>query len=265
MLTYSAMTQVAVDAALKAGEILVKGFGTSYQKSLKPGIQNYVTEFDHAAEKCLIDSIKEHYPQHAVLAEESGSIPFHGAEVLWIIDPLDGTTNFAHDIPIFCISIAAYRGEEGLCGVIYQPMTKELFVAEKGGGSFFNHKKIQVSKTPRFAGGLGATGFPRNMDENPLNCIDHFIKIISDGTIVRNLGSAALNLAYVAAGRFDAYWAISLHPWDIAAGQLLIQEAGGQVSTYEGEIYSTLSGGPLVASNRIVHEEILGYLKAANQ
>jgi myo-inositol-1(or 4)-monophosphatase len=259
------ITQVAVNAVLKAGEILAQGFGTHYTKTLKPGIQNYVTEFDHAAEKCLIEEIRAHYPSHAFLAEESGSLPTEGSEILWLIDPLDGTTNFAHNIPLFCISVAAFRGEEGVCGVIYQPMTRELFVAEKGKGAYLNQKRIKVSPTSPFAGGLGATGFPRNIHDNPLHCIDHYIKILTQGTIIRNLGSSALNLAYVAAGCFDAYWAISLHPWDIAAGLILIEEAGGTCSTYAGKTYPLLSGLPLLATNGLVHNELLHYLKDSKQ
>jgi myo-inositol-1(or 4)-monophosphatase len=257
---YDPLTQVAIEAALEAGKILQRGYGTKFKIGFKPGVQNYVTEFDHAAEECIIKRIKSHYPKHAFLCEESGLSDENYDGILWIIDPLDGTTNFAHNIPIFCVSIAAYQHEEPLCGVIFQPLTHELFVAEKGKGTFLNNTPLQTSTTPKFAGGMGATGFPRNIAQNPNRCIDHFIDILKSGTLIRNLGSSALNLAYVAAGRFDAYWAISLHSWDIAAGKLLIEEAGGLITTYTGEKYPVLSNSPLVASNRIVHEELLRYL-----
>jgi myo-inositol-1(or 4)-monophosphatase len=255
------MTLTAIDAALAAGELLRKGFGTTYKVAFKPGILNYVTEYDHLSERCIIETIQNKFPTHAFLCEESGASSELEADILWIVDPLDGTTNFAHNIPIFSISIAALDKKEGLLtGVIYQPITQELFVAEKGKGAFLNGKKIQVSATKKFAGGIGATGFPRNVDENPLHCIDHFVKILTQGTIIRNLGSSAINLVYVAAGRFDAYWAISLYSWDVAAAILMIEEAGGKVTTYDGKPYPPLSNGPMVASNAFVHEELLGYL-----
>lgn len=256
----STLTSVAIDAAMEAGDILRKGFGTSFEITHKPGVQNLVTEFDLASELCIIEKLKHYFPKHGFLAEESGSSHNQDAEILWIIDPLDGTTNFAHDIPVFSISIGA-KGRDGmLCGVIYQPITQELFVAEKGQGAFLNGSKIQVSSTAQFVGGVGATGFPRNVHENPMGCVDHFVRILKSGTIIRNLGSTTINIAYVAAGRFDAYWALSLYPWDVAAGVLLVEEAGGQVTTYQGDPYAVLSGLPLVATNKTVHKEVLGFL-----
>lgn len=256
----SLLTSVAIDAVLEAGTILRRGFGTSFEISPKPGIQNFVTEYDFASEECIINRLKHHFSDHAFLAEESGSSNHPEAEITWIIDPLDGTTNFAHTIPIFSISVGAMSKAGMLCGIIYQPMTNELFVAEKGRGAFLNGSKIQVSATKKIAGGVGATGFPRNIQENPMGCIDHFIRILKTGTIMRNLGSSAINIAYVAAGRFDAYWALSLHPWDISAGILLVEEAGGQVTTYQGQPYEVLSGLPLVATNKQVHREVLDFL-----
>jgi myo-inositol-1(or 4)-monophosphatase len=258
---FNELTTIAIEAAMKAGVLLRKGFGTNYKIELKPGIQNYVTEYDHASEKLILDIIQQRFPSHSFLCEECGSIPNEHSEILWIVDPLDGTTNFTHHIPLFCISIGAYNYQELVSGVIYQPMTDELFVAEKGKGAYLNGKRLKVSTTPFFKGGIGATGFPRNIIENPLNCINHFIQILKMGTIIRNIGSSAINLAYVAAGRFDAYWAISLHSWDIAAGKLLIEEAGGKMTTYEGDEYHVLSNKPIVSTNGLIHEELLGYLK----
>ncbi len=258
---FSHYTQTAIQAAMEAGQIIKKGFGTSYQISSKPGIQNFVTEYDHAAEKCITDILKTAFPTHSFLCEESGYLELQNSEILWIIDPLDGTTNFTHNIPIFCVSIGAYNGKEIISAVTYQPMSQELFVAEKGKGAFLNQMKIHVSDTANLAGGIGATGFPRNIAENPYHCVDHFIEILKRGTIIRNQGSSALNLAYVAAGKFDAYWSVSLHSWDVAAGILLIQEAGGTVTSYDGSPYQVLSNHPVVASNASVHRELLGYLK----
>lgn len=259
---FSPLTETAIQAVLKAGAILKKSFRSEYKITLKPGIQNYVTECDYASEKIIIQEIVNRYPHHAFLAEESGaSENLEKAEVLWIIDPLDGTTNFAHKIPLFSISVSAIKEKEILCGIIYQPMTNELFVAEAGKGSYLNDQRIYVSKTPLFAGGMGATSFPPNIHENPCQCIDHFLRILKKGTIIRNIGSSALNLAYVASGCFDAYWAISLPPWDIAAGILLVKEAGGRISDYQGVDYKVFSNFPVVATNSFVHEEILQYLK----
>ncbi len=262
--SFSSLTNHAVEAAIQAGSLLRKGFGTTFEISTKAGIQNFVTEYDHASEKCIISFLEELYPSHAFLCEESGAYgasSLEKAEILWIIDPLDGTSNFIHNIPLFCISIGALGPQGIVTGVIYQPMSDELFVAEKNKGAFLNGKKMEVSKTLQFAGGIGATSFPHNISENPLGCIDHFVKILKKETIIRNLGSSAINAAYVAAGRFDAYWTISLCPWDIAAANLMIEEAGGKVTTYEGTPYPVLSGSPVVASNGFVHDELLSYLK----
>ena len=256
----SAMTSVAIDAALQAGAILRQGFGTTFQIAEKPGHLNYVTEFDHAAEKCIMDVVRTHFPTHGFLCEECGSIPSDKSDILWIIDPLDGTTNFTHNIPIFSISIGILSPEGMIGGVIYQPMSNELFVAEKGKGAFLNGSKIKVSEKKEFAG-LAATGFPHNIEENPLHCIDHFVKILKKRTIIRNLGSCAVNLAYLAAGRFDAYWAISLYPWDVSAGILLVQEAGGKITDYTGDEYPVLKGGPLVVTNGLLHQSLLNQLK----
>ena len=256
----SEITQIAIEAALSAGEIIRKGFGTSYEIAVKPGIQNYVTQFDHAAEQEILSIISKRYPNHGFLCEESGPSSNQDAEVLWIVDPLDGTANFTHHIPIFSVSIAAKSPDGMISGVIYQPMTNELFVAEKGRGAFFNHRPMHVSTTAMIKGGIVSTAFPMNIAENPKNCIDHFLNILKQGTVIRNLGSSAINLAYVAAGRFDAYWAISLHPWDIAAAILLVEEAGGKITSYEGGSYDVLSSAPLAASNGLVHEDLITLL-----
>lgn len=258
---FSSMTSLAIDTALRAGSLLREGFGTSFTISLKPGIKNYVTEYDHAAEKLIIDAIRTEYPTHSFLAEESGASDNQSGDVLWIIDPLDGTTNFAHNIPLFGVSIAAYSQKEGLlCGVIYEPMTDELFVAEKGKGAFLNGSKISISKCDKIRSGITCTNFPRDVHENPGKCIDHFIHVLKLGSTIRNLGTSVVNLAYVAAGRFDAYWTPHLQPWDISAGMLLIQEAGGKVTNYKSETYNPLSAEPVIASNGLVHQEMLSLL-----
>lgn len=246
------LTLIAIQAALRAGNLLRKGFGTTYEISLKPGNQNLVTDFDKAAEKTIIETILKYFPEDAILAEESGSKPT-SSSTLWIIDPLDGTVNFANNIPVFSVSIAAYTHHEALCGVIYQPITEELFVAKKGMGAFLNGSPIQVTSKKDFDRAVLATGFPYNVDEDPLHCIETFAKMTRLGVPIRRLGSAAIDLAYVAAGRYDAYWEVSLQPWDLAAGKLLVEEAGGKVTHYDGSLHDTFSTKTILATNGHLH------------
>jgi myo-inositol-1(or 4)-monophosphatase len=256
----SYFTLIATQAALQAGELLKKGFSTSFQISSKEGKQNLVTEYDKKSEDIILSFIQKHFPSHDILSEERGAINQEGGEIVWIVDPLDGTVNFAHNIPMFSISIAACRKEEILCGVIFQPMTQELFVAEKNRGAFLNGTPIQVSKETRLDQSLLATGFPYNVDENPNHCIDTFSHFIKQGLPIRRLGSAAIDMAYVAAGRFAAYWEVLLHPWDVAAGKLIVEEAGGLISCYDGSQRSVLSYTNLLATNGIFHDFMIKQL-----
>lgn len=251
---------VATQTALRAGELLRKGFGTKYRISSKQGIQNLVTEYDKASEECIISSILSSFPDHSFLAEESGATRQNPSKVLWVIDPLDGTVNFAHNIPVFCVSIAATFGGETLCGVIYQPMTQELFIAEKGGGAYLNGVPLRVTTTARMEESMMATGFPYNVNENPLHCVDYFSEMTKHGIPIRRLGSAAIDLAYVAAGRFDAYWEVSLYPWDLAAGKLLVEEAGGRVTHYDGSPRDLLSEKTILATNGALHDQMIATL-----
>lgn len=251
---FNNITSIAREAALKAGEVLSKGFGSTFVINNKQGKNNLVTEYDHLAEKTIIDYIRSEYPDHQFLAEESGETGITN-DYLWIIDPLDGTVNFAHSVPIFSVSIACLYQGELISGVVYQPMQNELFVAEKGKGAYLNEKRIYVSNTDDFLSSYLVTGFPYNINENPDNCLKHFVDIIQNGIPVRRLGSAALDLAYVAAGRFDAFWEIALNPWDVAAGMLLVKEAGGLVTQYDKSVY-TVFDKSIIASNGIIHNEI---------
>jgi myo-inositol-1(or 4)-monophosphatase len=253
---HSELTVAAIEAALKAGEILRKGFGTSFEISSKPGRQNLVTAYDKSAESCIISSISSQFPNHQFLAEESGSTSGSGS-VLWVIDPLDGTVNFAHGIPVFSISIAATIDQKIVSGVIYQPMLNELFIAEKGKGAYLNGDPLRVSSVSSLDEAFLATGFPYNVDENPLGCIDSFAKLTKMGIPIRRLGSAAIDLAYTAAGRFDGYWEVSLHPWDMAAGKLLVEEAGGRVSHYNGAPHETFCETTMLATNGHIHEQLM--------
>jgi myo-inositol-1(or 4)-monophosphatase len=256
----SEFTFVAIQAALSAGDLLRSGFGTQFNIESKEGKQNLVTEFDKASEKQIISSLLQKFPHHSILAEESGNTKQNKSKVTWIIDPLDGTVNFAHNIPIFSISIAAVEDKEVVCGVVYQPMTQELFIAEKGKGAYLNGKQLLVSKTAQFESALMATGFPYNVDQNPLHCVDKFAQMQTKGVPIRRLGSAAIDLAYVAAGRFDAFWEVGLHSWDMAAGKLLVEEAGGTVTHWNGSKHQIFGYDTLVATNGHLHKAMVSYL-----
>lgn len=256
----SKLLNVAIRAALEAGSILLRGFGTLFEISSKPGKHNLVTEYDKLSEKTIISTILKEFPDHSFLAEESGSISSHGI-VTWIIDPLDGTVNFAKTIPIFSVSIAACIDKQVVCGVVYQPITKELFFAEKGCGSFLNGTSLKVTKTASIQDAFLSTGFPYNVDQDPLHCIETFSSIAKLGSPIRRLGSAAIDLSYVAAARFDAFWEVVLEPWDLAAGMLLIEEAGGKVTRYDGSPIDPLIRGPVIATNTHLHPDMLKRLQ----
>ena len=260
MIDTGKFTFVATQAALKAGELLRKGFGNNCKVHSKEGKQNLVTEYDKAAEDCIIAFLLSHFPKHRFLAEESGESGHKKGEVIWIIDPLDGTVNFAHHIPIFSISIAAAVANEIVTGVIYQPMLGELFIAQKDDGAYLNGTRLQVSSCNTHEEAIVATGFPYNIDENPLHCLETFVKISKFGIPIRRLGSAAIDLAYLAAGRFDAYWEVDLNPWDMAAGKLLVEEAGGRISRYNGTPHNIVTRGNILATNGKLHEWMVGKL-----
>lgn len=255
------LLDAAVDAARQAGEILLSGFGSAGRVASKEGRHNLVTEFDHASEALIIDVLRKHTPMAAILTEESGS---HDGldDVTWIVDPLDGTVNFAHGIPIFCVSIAAVAGGEIVCGVIHQPLRNETFTAMIDRGSHLNGRRLRVSSTEVLDDSILVTGFPYNVEDNPRNCIGQFATIVSRGLPVRRLGSAALDLAYVADGRFDGYWEVALQPWDMAAGVLMVTEAGGRVTHYCGKSF-TLGSNSIVATNGGIHDQLVCALEVS--
>lgn len=244
----NALLQTAIDAAQKAGKVLKEGFGTDYTISSKSQIHDLVTEYDHKSEAIIIETIRSSFPDHQILTEESGHHASDG-DITWIIDPLDGTVNYAHGIPFFCVSIAAIQGTDILCGVIYSPMTEELFSAEKDGGAFLNGNSYKVTQQTSLLHSFLVTGFPYSVKENPLHCIEHFAHIVGMGIPIRRLGSAALDLAYVAVGRFDGFWEVALQPWDMAAGALLVKEAGGIVVDYSGNDLNVMQSSSIIAGN----------------
>lgn len=253
----SEYTLKAQEAAEIAGKILSEGFGTAFKISSKEGVNNLVTEYDFKAEKAIIDCIKSDFPNHDFLAEESGESGNDNlSSVRWVIDPLDGTVNFAHAIPIFSVSVAAEVHGEIVAGAICHPVMNEMYLAEKGKGAFLNGEAISVSGNDNFLKSMLVTGFPYNVDENPFNCVDTFVKVVNKGIPIRRLGSAAIDLAYTAAGKFDGFWEIGLHPWDVAAGILLVREAGGKVTQYSGEEYGIFDK-TMLATNGKIHDSAI--------
>ncbi|MCH9613876.1 MAG: Inositol-1-monophosphatase [Chlamydiia bacterium] len=257
----SRLALIAVLAAQKAGDILRRGFGSTFGIHTKEGRHNLVTDYDKEVEEMLVQYISSHFPDHSFLGEEEGAQHSNPDSILWIIDPLDGTVNFAHNIPMFCTSIAATYKNEVLAGAVYQPITGELFVAEKGNGAYFNGSRISVSKTDLLDHAILATGFPYNVHENPHHCIELFSKFAKMGAPLRRIGSAALDLCYVAAGRFDAFWEVSLHPWDYAAGKLILEEAGGMLTDFNDNPFSELVEGTVAATNGLLHEQLTKHLE----
>lgn len=253
-------TLFAIDLAIMAGEILKEGFKLPFKIYSKAGIHNLVTDFDLKSEKAIISTIKKKYPKASILSEEAGDL-IEEKEMRWIIDPLDGTVNFAHHIPFFAVNIALQVGSEIVLSVTLGPMTNEIFVAEKGKGAFLNGQKINVSETKDIDKAILATGFPYNLKDNPEKCIDRFVDIIKLGLPIRRLGSAALDLAYLASGRFDGYWETTLGPWDCAPGILLIEEANGKVTDWKGAKFSLSPYNTLVGSNSKIHEHLVEILK----
>lgn len=252
------LEQTAIDAAQAAGTLLRENFNRAKTLRFKEGIHNIVTDSDIASEQLIIETIRSYFPDHAVLAEEGGE-DATTSSYRWIIDPLDGTVNFAHGIPIFSVSIAVEFSGAVVVGVVYQPLLDELFTARRGGGAFLNGRAIEVSRCACLADAFLVTGFPYNIASFPEYRDWHFPALVRRGIPIRRLGSSALDLAYVAAGRFDAFWEVGLQPWDIAAGVLLVTEAGGRVSAYDGSPHQ-LTTRTIVATNGSIHDEFIAFL-----
>lgn len=250
---------LAVELARRAGGLLLDGYGHATQIRHKGAI-DLVTEYDLKSEQLLVEGIRTAFPADAILSEEGGGR--EGEGVRWLVDPLDGTTNFAHGLPIFSISIACVRAEELLLGVIYDPTREELFHTLAGEGAFLNQAPIRVSVTSTLDESLLVTGFPYDIRSNPDNNLSYFNALAVRARAVRRLGSAALDLAYVAAGRFDGFWELRLNPWDWAAGVLLVREAGGQVTTFAGDPKVLDGDATLVATNGQIHDELLAVLNS---
>jgi len=253
-----ALLNIAVRAARRAGEVIVRSLNRLESLTItSKGRNDFVSEVDHAAEREIIKLIRRHYPDHAFLAEESGRVGDH--DTLWIIDPLDGTTNFLHGFPVFAVSIACQQRGKLEHAVVYDPMSQELFTASRGAGAHLENRRIRVSKQRGLEGALIGTGFPYRANTRYMDAYLAMLKAVMETTAgVRRPGAAALDLAYVAAGRTDAFWEVGLSPWDTAAGTLLIQEAGGRIGTLTGGEFR--QNGNVVAGTPKVYAALLELL-----
>lgn len=245
--------ETAAEIAHEAGAMLANCFERGIGYELK-GEYDLVTKADRASEALIVERLRTHFPTHTVLAEEGGERKA-SSEYVWYVDPLDGTTNFAHGFPFFNVTLALERAGELICGCIYDPTRQEMFTAELGAGAYLNHRRIRVSKASRLEDTLVATGFPSRRRHSNVNVHFYYqLAMFTHG--VRRAGAAAIDLAYVAAGRLDVFWEFNLNPWDMAAGVLMVREAGGTVSDMTGGPAS-VHGPNVLADNGLVHEEVL--------
>lgn len=249
MKIYRKEWKLAKETAIATGEILRGGLKKKRQVHYK-GRVDLVTQIDIKAEKFITTQITKTFPNHSILAEESGE-SIKQSPFLWIIDPIDGTTNYAHGYPAFCISIALAVDGKMMLGAIYDPVHDELFYAHRGQGSFLNRKRISVSTERKLAHSLLATGFPYDIAESRIDNLENFGRMYKNSRGIRRGGSAALDLCYLACGRFDGFWELKLHPWDTAAGLVIVEEAGGKVTQIDGAAYSIFKNNILASNGRI--------------
>ncbi len=255
---YARFQPAATKAARQAGDFLLSGLAQAKKVDFK-GEVDLVTTFDRQSEEMIFRELSAQFPAHNFLAEENIRQDNH-SDFSWIVDPLDGTTNFAHGLPIFCVSIAlAFKGEV-VVGVVYDPTRAELFSAIKGGGAALNGRQLGVSLTEELDKSLLATGFPYDVRTSPDNNLNYFSHFALRAQAIRRCGSAALDLCYTACGRFDGFWEIKLKPWDLAAGSLLVKEAGGLTTDLEGREFD-LASPDIVASNGLIHQAMLEVIR----
>ena len=255
------MLEKIIDISKEAGEIIKVGFGKQLTLEFKSTHTDFVTNIDKASELKIIKFINKEFPTHNILAEESGRSN-GSSDYTWVIDPLDGTMNFAHGLPIFSVSIGVMKKDEIIAGVVYDVMNDEVYSAEKGSGAFKNGRKINVSDSHELQKSLLVTGFPYNIKDNPKNAFEKFIAFLKEARGVRRLGSAAIDCCYLASGAFDGFWEVTLNSWDICAGHLLIEEAGGKVTNFIGNNidYNKYDEIELLATNGKIHHEMMRVL-----
>ena len=253
----SLLLSTAIEAVIKAGQIQMEFIDSGFKIS-KKGAIDLVTEADVAVETMFRELIAERFPGHTILAEEFGQDKdTRGASHCWVFDPIDGTNNYAHGLPIFCSSLALEIDGRGEIGAIYDPTRKELFVAERGGGAFLNGRPIHVSEAATLVESMLVTGFPYDIHKRIPEIVGLFGDFVGKARAVRRLGSAALDICYVAAGRMDGFWEQDLKPWDIAAGAIILEEAGGRVTDFSGGPFSSRRP-QLLATNGRIHDQMLG-------
>jgi myo-inositol-1(or 4)-monophosphatase len=248
------MLDFAISVAQEAGRLLRDRIGSRIDITHKGSI-DIVTDVDLASERLIRERIATHYPRHQVLAEEGG-LAESASDYRWVVDPLDGTTNYAHGFPVFCVSIALQHLGETILGVVYDPMREELFTAERGTGAALNNRPIRVSSTGDILQSLLSTGFPYDIKTSNLTNLDHWANFAMHAQALRRIGSAALDLCYVACGRFDGFWELSLNPWDMAAGALIVSEAGGRITDFQGNQFSSYKP-EVIASNGLIHDRMI--------
>ena len=253
------MIEDVIKISKEAGNIIRNGFGTNFNIEYKTNESNLVTEIDKASEKLITEFIKKNYPTHGILAEEGGETK-NSSEYVWVVDPLDGTTNFAHGLPIFSVSIGVQKNGKTIAGVVYDVMQDIVYSAEPGSGAFANGKKITVGKNDNLSHSVLVTGFPYNVADNPDNIFKKFEALTRASRGLRRLGSAAIDFCYVAKGVFDGFWEVYLNPWDICGGKLILEEAGGLVTDFNGTEID-ISSRKILATNRLIHNAMVEILK----
>ncbi|MBZ0200373.1 MAG: inositol monophosphatase [Ignavibacteriaceae bacterium] len=244
--------------ALEAGELIRSYFGKKFEVEYKKNESNLVTEVDKASENLIKEFINKKFPSHNILAEEGGRINNNG-EYTWVVDPIDGTTNFAHGLPIFSVSIGIQKNDETVLGVVYDVMMDVMYSAEKGSGAFANEKQMFVSNNSNLKHALLVTGFPYDISDNPDNALEKFAALTKASRGMRRLGSAAIDFCYVSKGVFDGFWEVSLHPWDICGGKLIAEEAGGLVTNFKGEQINIYSK-QILCTNGKIHNKMIEIL-----
>jgi myo-inositol-1(or 4)-monophosphatase len=260
-MNYTSRLALAIDAAKEAGAYLAANLGHVRTITDKDDIgKNVVTEIDKHSEEMILGAIRKHFPADEILAEEGGTGAAAGSGYRWIVDPLDGTTNYTHGFPVFCVSIGVEHEGKVVAGVIYDPNFRELFTAEAGKGALLNGSPIRVSSIEKLSRSLLVTGFPYNINENPDKTIERFVGALMKAQAVRRMGSAAIDMAYVACGRYEGFWEVGLHPWDVAAGALIVTEAGGKVTGFSGGPCS-IYAKDIAASNTLVHDQLLDCIR----
>jgi myo-inositol-1(or 4)-monophosphatase len=259
----SELLQTAWDAAQDAGDLIRNGWQQPREIAYKGAI-DLVTSVDREAERCIVDILRRSFPGHSIVAEEETDTAGTQQSYRWIIDPLDGTTNFAHGYPQLCVSIALAHEGDLLLGIVYDPLRRECFSAIRGKGAKLNGGAIQVSAITELDKALLATGFPYDRRENPDFYLAYFKAFMMRSQGIRRAGSAALDLCYVASGRLDGFWEFKLHPWDTAAASLIVKEAGGKMSDFSGNAFS-IHGSETMASNGAIHAEMLDVMRQVKQ